>query len=148
MRPMRSERGTTLFELVVTLAVVATLTTLAGTSFTAMADHSREQAQVQAIKQRLQEARSMARSRLRDVKVSTSPGALTLSPSGDGPTVSELGDRIASMKIVDDADGALTFAADGSASELMPVTVRIVGASGQVYDITVFPAIGTLRMEG
>ena len=141
----RRTGGFTLLELVVTMSIALVLTGLAASSLSPILSRTRENKDVLAFEGYLREARSIARSRLRQVDVTYSSGILTISPVGDTPILYNVGAEIVSVTITD-ADGIIVYNSSGGLDELVSPVITLNTRSLRAYQYTILPAIGTLRV--
>ena len=142
----QNERGVSMVELIVTMAVALILTSMAFSSLSLVLDRSRENKDVLAFEGQLREARSMARARLRQVDVSYDSGVLTIAPFGETPTLFSVGSEITSV-VIDDLDGVVVYNSQGGLNEAVAPTITLHTRSSRTYRYTIMPAIGTLRLE-
>ncbi len=144
MKCKSNQQGYSMAELIVVLAIVAVVTTLGSTSFRGMAEDYQGRSAAFQVEDFLYEARSLARSLLCDVEVSFQNGAFVIDGTPFESRTYPMGNDIASITF-STASGTLVFNPDGGTNEANPTVVTVTTYRNQVYVLTVYPAIGTIR---
>ncbi len=139
----KAQRGYSMAEMIVVLAIVAIVTSLGASSLHGLSEDYQEREVAIQVEDYLYEARSLARSLLCDVTVSFDNGTLVIVGGSFETRVYPLQD-IESVAFDTEA-GNLVFNPTGGTNEANPTTVTVTTRRAQVYLLTVFPAIGTIR---
>ncbi len=136
-------RGVTLIELMVTLAIAATLGGLGVSGLSSMSETEQERGELLRVKEHLEEARSLARSLLSPVEVSIDAHTLYIAPV-DG----ELRSYTLPQTLLgfNTESGTLTFNARGGTDEPTPTVLTLRSARNTLYQYAIYPAIGTVRL--
>ncbi len=132
-------------ELAVVLAIVGVTAAMATSNLRGVSQGYEERAVALQVQDYLYEARSLARSLICEVTVSYENGVLLIDGSPFETRGYGLGTDVADITI-GTTDGTLVYNPDGGTNEANPTNVIVTTNRGQVYRLTVYPAIGSVRM--
>ncbi len=139
------EAGYSMGELAVVVAVVGIAATLAASDLRSLSKGYQEQATAVQVQDYFYEARSLARSLISEVTVYWQDGVLILDASPYDVRGYALAPAVEDV-VIGTADGTLVYNPDGGTTEANPTNVVVTTSRGQVYRLTIYPAIGTVRM--
>lgn len=138
--------GFTLIELMLVVAISLTLASIAGPELRRMVVVSRERAGLATVRESFVRARSLARSLIIPVTVSTTPSSIVIdSALTDAQTIPlPSGIHHVSIQTVPET---LVFNAKGGLNDTSAVSIAVVTSTGIQKTFRVMPAIGAIREE-
>lgn len=145
-RSMASQSGMTLVELSAVVGIMGLMAALALPNLTSILTRSEGQRDIEELVGVFKVARAKARSELIQVTLDVQGNEVVMTPAGGTVVRYPFGQRINTV-VIATGDGTLTFEPAGGTQEMNPSIITITTTEGLNTTCTVYPAIGSMRVE-